>query len=431
MEQVIMDKNWKIETQAVQGGYTPANGEPRVLPIYQSTTYRYETAQGIADLFDLKVEGHMYSRISNPTVEAFEKKVAALEGGVAAVATSSGQAANTLAVLNICPSGGHIIAVSSLYGGTLNLFRHTLKKMNVDVTFVSPEASIEELKAEVKPNTKAIFGETLANPALIVLDFEKISKFSKEVDIPFIVDNTFPTPFLCRPLELGADIVTHSTTKYIDGHATSVGGIVVDGGKYNWNNGKFPGLVEPDETYHGISYTETFGEAAYAVKLRVQWIRDLGCYLSPMNAFLAHTGLETLHVRMERHCSNAQKLAEFLETHPQVSWVNYPGLKSNSQYEMSKKYMPKGCSGVLCFGVKGGAKAGETVMNSLELAAIVVHVADVRTCVLHPASMTHRQLNDEELIAAGVPADLIRVSVGIENIDDIIADFDQALNKSK
>jgi O-acetylhomoserine (thiol)-lyase len=266
---------------------------------------------------------------------------------------------------------------------------------------------------------------------LLVLDFEKFSKFAQEVDIPFIVDNSFPTPFLCRPLELGADIVTHSTTKYIDGHATSVGGIIVDGGKYNWNNGKFPELVEPDETYHGVSYTETFTTAAYAVKLRVQWIRDLGCCLSPMNAFLAHTGLETLHVRMERHCSNTQKLAEFLEVHPQVSWVNYPGLRSSSQYEAAQKYLPKGCSGVLCFGVKGGTKSGEIVMNSLKLAAIVVHVADVRTSVLHPASMTHRQLNNEELVAAGVPADLIRVSVGIENIDDITADFDQALNKSK
>ena len=426
-----MDQNWNLETKAVQAGYEPANGEPRVLPITQSTTYRYDTAQGIADLFDLKVPGHMYSRISNPTVDAFEQKMAALEGGVAAVATSSGQAANMLAILNICPSGGHVVAAAGLYGGTINLFRHTLKKMNVEVTFVQQDASIEELKAEVRPNTRAIFAETLANPALSIIDFEKFAAFANEVDLPFIVDNTFPTPFLCRPLELGAHIVTHSATKYIDGHATSVGGIVVDGGKYNWDNGKFPELTEPDETYHGLSYLETFGESAYAVKLRVQWIRDLGCYLAPMNAFLSHMGLETLHVRMERHCSNAQALAEFLESHPQVSWVNYPGLKSSSQYALAQKYLPKGCSGVLCFGVKGGAEAGEKVMNSLKLAAIVVHVADVRTCVLHPASMTHRQLSEEALVEAGVPSDLIRVSVGIENIDDIKADFDQALNKSK
>ena len=426
-----MDKNWNLETKAVQAGYEPANGEPRVLPITQSTTYRYDTAQSIADLFDLKAPGHMYSRISNPTVDAFEQKMAALEGGVAAVATSSGQAANMLAILNICPSGGHVVAAAGLYGGTINLFRHTLKKMNVEVTFVQQDASIEELKAEIRPNTRAIFAETLANPALSVIDFEKFAAFANEVDLPFIVDNTFPTPFLCRPLELGAHIVTHSATKYIDGHATSVGGIVIDGGKYNWDNGKFPELTEPDETYHGLSYLETFGESAYAVKLRVQWIRDMGCYLAPMNAFLAHMGLETLHVRMERHCSNAQALAEFLEKHPQVSWVNYPGLKSNSQYALAQKYLPKGCSGVLCFGVKGGAEAGEKVMNSLKLAAIVVHVADVRTCVLHPASMTHRQLSEEALVEAGVPSDLIRVSVGIENIDDIKADFDQALNKSK
>ena len=426
-----MDQNWKLETKAVQAGYEPANGEPRVLPITQSTTYRYDTAQSIADLFDLKAPGHMYSRISNPTVDAFEQKMAALEGGVAAVATSSGQAANMLAILNICPSGGHVVAAAGLYGGTINLFRHTLKKMNIEVTFVQQDASIEELKAEIRPNTRAIFAETLANPALSIIDFEKFAAFANEVDLPFIVDNTFPTPFLCRPLELGAHIVTHSATKYIDGHATSVGGIVIDGGKYNWDNGKFPELTEPDETYHGLSYLETFGESAYAVKLRVQWIRDLGCYLAPMNAFLAHMGLETLHVRMERHCSNAQALAEFLESHPQVSWVNYPGLKSNSQYALAQKYLPKGCSGVLCFGVKGGAEAGEKVMNSLKLAAIVVHVADVRTCVLHPASMTHRQLSEEALVEAGVPSDLIRVSVGIENIDDIKADFDQALNKSK
>ncbi|MCP3966243.1 MAG: O-acetylhomoserine aminocarboxypropyltransferase/cysteine synthase [Lentisphaerae bacterium] len=423
-----MSNSWKIETNAVQAGYEPANGAPRVVPICQSTTYKYDDAQSVADLFDLKAPGHMYSRISNPTVEAFENKMAALEGGVAAVAASSGQTANTIAIMNCCPAGGHVIAASGLYGGTVNLFKFTLKKMGVDVTFVEPTATDDEIKANVRPNTRVIFAETLANPALKVLDFEKFGRLAKELGLPLIVDNTFPSPFLCRPFELGANIVTHSSTKYIDGHATSVGGVIIDGGNFDWTNGKFPEFTEPDVTYHGLIYTKDFKDAPFATKLRVQWIRDLGSYMSPMNAFLSHTGLETLHLRMERHSQNALRLAEFLEQHDKVSWVKYPGLKNDSEHELAKKYLPKGCSGVLCFGVKGGAKEGEAVMNSLKLAAIVVHVADVRTCVLHPASMTHRQLSEEALKAAGVSPDLIRVSVGIENIDDIIADFDQALN---
>ncbi|QSH42185.1 O-acetylhomoserine aminocarboxypropyltransferase/cysteine synthase [Lentisphaerota bacterium ZTH] len=423
-----MSKPWKIETNAVQAGYQPANGAPRVVPICQSTTYKYDDAQSVADLFDLKAPGHMYSRISNPTVEAFENKMAALEGGVAAVAASSGQTANTIAIMNCCPAGGHVLAAAGLYGGTVNLFRFTLRKMGVDVTFVEPSASAAEIKANVRPNTRAIFAETLANPALTVLDFEKFSKIASELELPLIIDNTFPSPFLCRPFEHGANIVTHSSTKYIDGHATSVGGVVIDGGNFDWTNGKFPEFTEPDVTYHGLVYTRDFKEAPFATKLRVQWIRDLGSYMSPMNAFLSNKGLETLHLRMERHSQNALRLAEFLNQHEKVSWVRYPGLPHDAEHERAEKYLPEGCSGVLCFGVKGGAEEGETVMNKLELAAIVVHVADVRTCVLHPASMTHRQLNAAEQEAAGVPPDLIRVSVGIENIDDIIADFDQALN---
>lgn len=421
-----MNKDWKLETIAIQGGYEPRNGEPRVLPIYQSTTYRYETADAVAKLFDLEVEGHMYSRISNPTVECFEKKMAQLEGGVAAVGTASGQTASMISVMNICTAGNHIIAASSLYGGTVSLFTNTLKKMGVEVTLVDQDASDEEILSQIRPETKAIFGETIANPALKVFDFDKFSRIARQADLPLIIDNTFATPYLCRPLELGADIVMHSSTKYIDGHATSVGGVIIDGGSFNWKNGKYPEMTEPDVSYHGVVYTRDFADCPFAVKARVQWIRDTGAYMSPMNAFLSHMGLETLHVRMDRHCENALKLAKFLEQHENVSWVNYPGLESNANYELARKYL-KGASGVLTFGVKGGRNEGETVMNSLKLAAIVVHVADVRTSVLHPASMTHRQLSDSEQLAAGVTPDLIRVSVGIENIDDIIADFDQAL----
>ncbi len=421
-------EKWNLETKAVQCGWEPKNGEPRVLPIYQSTTYRYDTAAGVAELFDLEAPGHMYSRISNPTCEAYEKKMAALEGGVGALATSSGQTASTVAITNVASAGDHFIAAGALYGGTVALFTNTLKKMGIESTLVDSELPIEELKKHFKPNTKAIFAETIANPAMDILDFEKFSKLAKEMGVPLIIDNTFATPYLCQPLKLGADIVIHSSTKYIDGHATSVGGVIIDGGKFDWNNGKYPEFTEPDKSYHGVVYTRDFGEKAFIVKARVQWIRDLGSYMSPMNAFLSNLGLETLHIRMDRHCENSQKLAEFLENHPEVSWVKYPGLESHKHFLRAQKYL-KGNSGVLTFGVKGGAKEGEKLMNSLELAAIVVHVADVRTSVLHPASMTHRQLSEQEQIAAGVTPDLIRVSVGIENIDDIINDFSQALEK--
>lgn len=423
-----MNEAWKIETRAVQCGYEPGNGDPRVMPITQSTTYKYDSAQEVADLFDLKAPGFFYSRLANPTVEAFEKKIAALEGGVAAVGTSSGQTANALAILNICTCGDHFVAVSSLYGGSVSLFTNTMKKMGISVSYVNPDATAEEITKAFRPNTKALFAEALANPALIVLDFDKFSQIAKKFEVPFIVDNTFPSPVLCRPLELGADIVTHSATKFLDGHATSVGGVIVEGGKFNWKNGKFKEFTEPDESYHGIVYSEAFPACPFSVKARVQWLRDFGCIMAPMNAWLTNLGLETLHIRLERHSSNALALAKFLKIHPKVAWVNYPGLKESQYYELAQKYMPKGAGGVLTFGVKGGRKEGETVMNNLKLAAIVVHVCDVRTGVLHPASMTHRQLNEAEQAAAGVTPDLVRVSVGIENIDDICQDFDQALN---
>ncbi len=422
-----MAKEWAIETKTIQCGWEPKNGEPRVLPIYQSTTYKYDSAKEVAMLFDLEAAGHMYSRISNPTCEALETKIAALEGGVGALVTSSGQNASTIAITNLCSSGDHFIAVGALYGGTVSLFTNTLKKMGIEVTLVDANLSLNELKTYIKPNTKAIFGETIANPALDILDFKKFSTLAREADLPLIVDNTFATPYLCRPFELGANIVIHSATKYLDGHAISVGGVIVDGGNFDWSNGKFPEFTTPDKSYHGIVYTEKFGTSAYIIKARVQWIRDLGSYLSPMNAFLTNVGMETLHVRMDRHCENALKLATFLESHPNVSWVNYPGLQSHKHFNRAQEYL-KGASGVLTFGVKGGMDEGEKVMNALKLAAIVVHVADVRTGVLHPASMTHRQLSKEEQILAGVTPDLIRVTVGIENSDDIIADFDQALN---
>ncbi|MDD3118391.1 MAG: O-acetylhomoserine aminocarboxypropyltransferase/cysteine synthase [Victivallales bacterium] len=421
-----MNNEWSLETKAVQCGWEPKNGEPRVLPIYQSTTYKYDNAEQVAKLFDLEADGYFYSRLGNPTVGGFERKMAALEGGIGALATSAGQAASMVAITNICTAGQHFIAASALYGGTVTLFTHTLKQMGVAVTLVDPDAPLDELRRAVRPNTRAVFGETISNPGMCVLDFDKFAQLAHENQLPFIVDNTFATPYLCRPFEHGADIVVHSSTKYIDGHATSVGGIIIDSGKFDWGNGKFPGLNEPDESYHGLVYTAAFGAAAYIAKARAQWIRDTGCCMSPMNAFLSHLGLETLHVRMERHCANAQAVAEYLERHPKVAWVNYPGLKSNKYYDRARKYL-SGCSGVMTFGVKGGRAAGETVMNSLKLAAIVVHVADVRTSVLHPASMTHRQLSDEEQLAAGVTPDLIRLSVGIENVKDIIADLDQAL----
>ena len=423
-----MNSSWKKETIAVQAGYEPQNGEPRVLPIVQSTTYKYDNAQQVADLFDLKRDGFFYTRLANPTVDCFEKKMAALEGGVAAVAVSAGQTATTLAIMNVCTCGQHVVASSGLYGGTVSLFTNTLKKMGIEVSFVAPDAKAEEIVAAARPETRAIFAESLANPALVVADFEEYAKAAKQLGVPFIVDNTFPSPVLCNPFDFGADIITHSATKYIDGHALSVGGVVVEKGTFDWNNGKFPEFTEPDKSYHGLIYTRDFAACPFSVKLRAQWVRDLGVPMMPFNAFLSHVGLETLHLRMERHSENALKLAKHLLNHPKVSWVKYPFLEGDSQYALAKKYLKAG-SGVLCFGVKGGKAAGEIVMDSLKLAAIVVHVADVRTGVLHPASMTHRQLTDEELVAAGVSPDLIRVTVGIENIDDIIADFDQALDK--
>jgi len=421
-------KKWKIETRAVQSGYTPKDGESRTLPIVQSTTYKYDNAQSVADLFDLKRDGYFYSRLANPTVAAFEQKIAELEGGAAAVAVSSGQTANYLAIMNLVTGPCHVLSVSSLYGGTVSLLTNTLKKMGVAVDFVTPDQPISAVRKAIRPDTVAVFAESLANPALVVCDFERYAKAAHEKNIPFIVDNTFPTPFFCRPFEFGADIVTHSATKYIDGHACSLGGVIIEKGGFDWAKSKrFPEFTKPDKSYHGLVYTKAFPKTAFSVKLRVQWVRDLGCIMMPFNAFLLNMGLETLHVRMERHTENAMKLAKFFEKHPMVSWVNYPGLPSCAEYRRAKKYL-SGCSGVLCFGVKGGKAAGEKVMNALKLAAIVVHVADVRTCVLHPASMTHRQLSEKELVAAGVSPDLIRVSAGIENIDDIIADFKQALD---
>ncbi len=421
-------KNYSVETQCVQGTYKPASGQPRVLPIVQSTTYQYYDSDDVADLFDLKSAEHMYSRISNPTVAEFENKMALLEGGVGAVAASSGQAATTLAILNICNAGDHIIAASTIYGGTFNLLGVTLKKLGIEVTFVDPEATLQEIAAAGKDNTKAVFGETIGNPGLNILDFEKFSEVAKTLDVPFIVDNTLATPILCKPFEHGVDIIIHSATKYTDGHATSVGGIVIDGGSFNWDNGKFPELVEPDPSYHGISYVKDFGAAAYITKARVQLLRDFGMTLSPFSAFLFHLGLETLHLRMERHCENAFNLAKFIESHPGVQWVNYPFLESHKTYDTAKKYL-KGGSGILTFGIKGGAQAGKELVKHLDLTALVVHLGDLRTSILHPASTTHRQLTEEQQIKAGVSPDLIRVSVGIENIKDIIADFDYAITQ--
>lgn len=422
-----MNKNWKCSTTAVQGGYSPDVGDPRVLPIIQSTTYLYDDADYLADLFDLTKDGHMYSRISNPTVAALETKITQLEGGVGALATSSGQAATTLALLNICRSGQHIVASTTLYGGTYSLLSTTLKKFGIDVTFVSPNADINEIKSCFRPDTRALFAESIGNPGLDVLDFEKFSQLGKEMKVPFIVDNTFPTPYLCRPLEHGANIIIHSATKYIDGHASSVGGLIVDGGNFNWNNGKYPELTEPDPSYHGLKYYESFGELAYIVKARVQLMRDLGSCLSPFNAFLMHHGLETLHLRMNRHSENALELARHLTNNEQVAWVNYPGLSESPSYNLCQKYLPLGASGILTFGLKGGLDAGKKFINNVKLARLVVHVGDVRSCVLHPASTTHRQLSEADQLSSGVTPDMIRVSVGIEDIDDIIDDFEQAI----
>ena len=420
----------KRETICVQGGWEPKKGEPRVLPIYQSTTFKYETSEQMARLFDLEDAGYFYTRLQNPTNDAVAAKITELEGGAAGMLTSSGQAANFYAIFNIASAGDHIVSASTLYGGTYNLFAVTMKKLGIDFTFVDPDASEEEIRKAFKPNTKAVFGETIANPALTVLDIEKFAKLAHENGVPLIVDNTFPTPINCRPFEWGADIVTHSTTKYMDGHATNVGGAIVDSGNFDWDRyaDKFPGLTTPDESYHGLTYTKAFGKGAYITKATAQLMRDLGSIQAPMNAFLLNIGLETLHLRVPRHCENAQKVAEYLSKHPKVAWVTYPGLQGDKYYPLAQKYMPGGTCGVITFGIKGGRDESIRFMDSLKLAAIVTHVADARTCVLHPASHTHRQMSDQELIEASVQPDLIRFSVGIENSDDIIADIEQALN---
>ncbi len=420
----------KIETKCIQSGYTPKNGEPRVLPIVQSTTYKYSSAQEMGDLFDLKTDGFFYTRLANPTADAVEKKIADLEGGVGAMLTSAGQAASLIAIMNICSAGDHVISSTTIYGGTFNLLGVTLKRFGLDVTFVDPETPLEELQKLVKENTKAIFGETLANPALKVLDIEKFAALAHSNNIPLIIDNTFPTPILCRPIEYGADIVTHSTSKYMDGHAVSLGGVIVDSGNFDWAaSGKFPDMTTPDESYHGVVYTEHFGKAAFIAKARVQLMRDLGAAPSPMNCFLLNLGLETLHLRMERHSGNALKVAKYLESNDKIAWVSYPGLESSPDYELAKKYLPLGCSGVIAFGPKGGREASAKMMDELKLCNIVCHVADARTGVLHPASSTHRQMNDKQLEECGVKPELIRMSVGIENVEDIIADIQQALDK--
>ncbi len=426
-----MNKDWKIETLAVQGGYEPKSGEARIMPIVQSTTFKYDSAEHVTKLFDLEEPGFFYTRMANPTNDAFEQKIAQMEGGVGALATSSGQAAITLAMLNICQAGQHIVSASTLYGGTYNLFSSTLPKLGIEVTFVNPDAPAEEIAAAFRPTTRALYAETIGNPGMNVLDFEKFASVAKAQQVPLVIDNTMATPYLCRPFELGASIVVHSATKYIDGHATSLGGVIVDGGTFNWDNGKFPELVEPDASYHGMQYVKSFGPLAYIIKARVQLMRDMGMTPSPFNSFLFNQGLHTLPLRMQRHSENALAVAKFLETHPSVSWVCYPGLESHPSHERAKKYLPKGCSGVLTFGIKGGAEAGKKFMEATRLIALVVHVGDARSCVLHPASTTHRQLSEEQQISSGVAPDLIRLSVGIENVEDIIADIDQALAVSQ
>ena len=417
----------KFETKCVQAGWNPKNGDPRVMPIYQSTTFKFDSSQHVADLFDLKATGHFYTRLSNPTLDAVEQRIAALEGGVGAMLTSAGQAASTFAILNLAHSGDHVISCSAIYGGTVNLFGVTLEKLGISFTWLSPDATDEEIQAAIRPNTKAIFGETLANPALAVLDLERWAAVAHRNGLPLIVDNTFPTPYLCRPFEHGVDIVIHATTKYLDGHAMSLGGVIVDSGNFDWAaSGRFPEFTTPDMSYHGLVYTETFGKAAYIVKARVQLMRDIGAQAAPMNAFLLGVGIETLPLRMERHSSNALAVAQWLANNPKVEWVRYPGLKGDKYYNLAQKYMPKGASGVVAFGVKGTRADAQKLMDSMKLAAIVVHVADARTCVLHPASMTHRQLTDEQLVKAGISPTMIRFSVGIEHIDDIIADLEQA-----
>lgn len=421
----------KEATICVQGGWQPKNGEPRVLPIYQSTTFKYDTTEQMARLFDLEESGYFYTRLQNPTNDAVAAKIAALEGGAGAMLTSSGQAANFYAVFNICEAGDHLVSSSSIYGGTFNLFAVTMKKLGIECTFVDPDASEEEISKAFRPNTKLLFGETIANPGMNVLDIEKFARIAHGHGVPLIVDNTFATPINCRPLEWGADIVVHSTTKYMDGHALCVGGVIVDGGKFDWeaHAEKFPGLTTPDASYHGLTYTKKFGNVAYLTKATAQLMRDLGSIQSPQNAFLLNVGLETLHLRMKQHCANAQKVAEYLQAHPKVAWVRYCGLEGDKYHELAQKYMPNGSCGVLSFGVKGTREDAAKLMDNFRFICIVTHVADARTCVLHPASHTHRQLTDEQLVEAGVAPDLIRLSVGIEDVDDIIADLEQALQK--
>ena len=423
------NKKLSPSTLCVQGGWQPTKGEPRVLPIYQSTTFKYDTSEQMARLFDLEDSGYFYTRLQNPTNDAVAAKIAALEGGVGAMLTSSGQAANFYAIFNICQAGDHFVCSSTIYGGTFNLFAVTMKKLGIECTFVDINASEEDIDKAFQPNTKALFGETISNPSIDVLDIEKFARIAHKHGVPLIVDNTFATPINCRPFEWGADIVTHSTTKYMDGHATAVGGVIVDSGNFDWeaHAEKFPGLTTPDDSYHGLTYTKAFGKMAYMTKATAQLMRDLGSIQSPQNAFLLNLGLETLHLRMPRHCENAQKVAEWLEANPQVAWVNYCGLKSSKYYELTKKYMPNGSCGVIAFGLKGTREEAIKFMDSLKLACIVTHVADARTCVLHPASHTHRQLSDEQLKEAGVAPDLIRLSVGIEDANAIIADLEQAM----
>ena len=429
MEETIMGEKRKPATICIQSGWKPKNGEPRVLPIYQSTTFKYETSEQMGRLFDLEEDGYFYTRLANPTNDAVAEKICELEGGVAAMLTSSGQAANYYAAFNIFNAGDHIISAATIYGGTSNLFTVTMKKQGIDVTLVDPDAPEEEIEKAFRPNTKMVFGETIANPALVVLDIEKFARIAHRHGVPLIVDNTFATPINCRPFEWGADIVTHSTTKYMDGHAMTVGGCIVDSGNFDWNAhaDKFPGLTTPDESYHGIVYTERFGKKAYITKATAQLMRDLGSIPSPMNSFLLNVGLETLHLRMPKHCENARKVAEWLLAREDVAWVNYPGLKENKYHALAEKYMPDGSCGVISFGLKGGRQAAGEFMDKLKFVAIVTHVADARTCILHPASHTHRQLTDEQLVEAGVDPSLIRLSVGIEDADDIIEDLRQAL----
>ncbi|MBR6753333.1 MAG: PLP-dependent transferase [Clostridia bacterium] len=424
--------NRRMETKCVQGGYTPGNGEPRQIPIIQSTTFKYATSEAMGQLFDLEASGYFYSRLQNPTCDYVAAKICEMEGGTAAMLTSSGQSANFFAVFNIAGNGDHVVSTSAIYGGTYNLFAVTMKRMGVEFTFVSPDCTEEELEAAFRPNTKAVFGETIANPALAIFDFEKFSRAAHAHGVPLIVDNTFATPVNCRPFEHGADIVTHSTTKYMDGHGAAVGGCIVDSGKFDWlsHADKVPGLCTPDDSYHGITYAEKFGLAgAYITKATAQLMRDFGCTPAPQSAFILNLGLESLHVRMQRHCENAQAVAEYLQQHDKIAWVNYAGLPGNKYYDLAKKYLPNGTCGVVSFGVKGGRKAAETFMAALKLAAIETHVADARTCCLHPASATHRQMNEEELIAAGVPGDLVRFSCGLESKEDLIEDIAQALEQ--